>query len=306
MTTSVKELAYGRWPGILAMLGVDPKFLTNRHGPCPLCGGRDRWRFDDKGRGTWYCSHDGAGDGISLLQKLKGWDFKETARQIEAIVGVVQMAPARREFTDEQKSERLKRAWRESKPVTKGDPVWTYLVNRAGIKSIPKSLRFHPNLFYDKQHSFPAMLALVTMPDGTPTNLHRTWLDGKGGKAPIEDNKKVMAGPIKTAAVRLAPVGPHLGIAEGIETALAASTLFDLPVWASISANGILQWEVPEGVREVTVFADNDASYTGQDAAYGLARRLTASGMKVEVLVPAKVGTDWADVAAEERDAVEE
>ena len=52
-------------------LGVPAKALTNRHGPCPVCGGKDRFRFDDKGgRGTWICSTCGAGDGIELVKRL--------------------------------------------------------------------------------------------------------------------------------------------------------------------------------------------------------------------------------------------
>ena len=47
------ELASGRWHGILTALGVPQEFLTGKHGPCPICGGKDRFRFDNKnGRGT--------------------------------------------------------------------------------------------------------------------------------------------------------------------------------------------------------------------------------------------------------------
>ena len=50
----IKELAIGMWPQILPALGVGRGFLENKHGPCPLCGGKDRYRFDDKnGRGTF-------------------------------------------------------------------------------------------------------------------------------------------------------------------------------------------------------------------------------------------------------------
>jgi putative DNA primase/helicase len=43
-----------------------------------MCGGKDRFRFDDKeGHGTWICTHCGAGDGFSLLMKVMGIDFKK-------------------------------------------------------------------------------------------------------------------------------------------------------------------------------------------------------------------------------------
>ena len=41
--------ARGRWPEILAALaGLSGEQLSNRHQPCPLCAGTDRYRFDDK------------------------------------------------------------------------------------------------------------------------------------------------------------------------------------------------------------------------------------------------------------------
>ena len=70
-----KELnvaAQGRWRDILGQHGVlvPP---TNRHGSCPHCGGKDRFRFDDKeGRGTWFCNQCGSGDGPDLLARCLG------------------------------------------------------------------------------------------------------------------------------------------------------------------------------------------------------------------------------------------
>ncbi len=67
-----KAAARGNWHQILTALGVDLACMTNRHGPCPGCGGKDRFRFDDQeGDGTWLCGRGGeapiAGDGFDLL-----------------------------------------------------------------------------------------------------------------------------------------------------------------------------------------------------------------------------------------------
>ncbi len=37
------DAARGHWPDILVRFGIDESYLRNRHGPCPLCGGRDRF-----------------------------------------------------------------------------------------------------------------------------------------------------------------------------------------------------------------------------------------------------------------------
>jgi hypothetical protein len=62
------ERARGRWREILPQLGVETRFLTNQHGPCPICGGKDRFRFDDRdGSGSYYCNQCGPGPGLVLI-----------------------------------------------------------------------------------------------------------------------------------------------------------------------------------------------------------------------------------------------
>jgi len=292
----IGDLCVGRWESILTSLGVASEFMSKKHGPCPACKGKDRYRFDNKdGRGSWFCSKCGAGDGFSLLRKLNGWSFAEAAREVERVLGISKQDAPRQEFTDEQKQQALRRVYSQSRAVVTGDVVWTYLNHRTGIVDVPNTIRLHPSLRYDAGQAYPAMLALVAMPDGKPSTMHRTWLDGKGGKAPVDEPKKVMAGTIKTGAIRLAPMAECLGLAEGIETALRASVLFSLPVWAAISAGGMRDWEAPEGLKHLIVFGDNDENFTGQNAAYSLANRLSLKGIKTEVRIPTKTGTDWAD-----------
>jgi len=95
--------------------------------------------------------------------------------------------------------------------------------------------------------------------------------------------------------IRLHPAGEVLGVAEGLETALAARQLFGVPAWSCISAAGVESFTPPKEVRKVIVFGDNDASGTGQAAGWTLAKRLIAAGMVVEVKLPERIGTDFAD-----------
>lgn len=85
VTETVKQ-ACGHWPRILPALGV--KVIKNRHQSCPVCGGSDRFRFDDKeGRGTWFCNHCGAGDGLKLVEKVFGVTPSEAAGKVNAVTG---------------------------------------------------------------------------------------------------------------------------------------------------------------------------------------------------------------------------
>ncbi len=129
--------------------------------------------------------------------------------------------------------------------------------------------------------------------------LHRTYLDGFGGKADVSSPRKMLGSMPSGAAVRLAPPEDKLGIAEGIETALAASVLFNMPVWAALTAALLEQWTPPAKVETVFVFGDNDASATGQAAAYALVRKLRARGIAAFVEFPQRTGDDWANVLAQ-------
>jgi putative DNA primase/helicase len=85
VTETVKQ-ACGHWPRILPALGV--KVIKNRHQACPVCGGSDRFRFDDKeGRGTWYCNQCGAGDGLKLVEKVFGVTPSVAAGKVNAVTG---------------------------------------------------------------------------------------------------------------------------------------------------------------------------------------------------------------------------
>ena len=302
------ELAVGRWPGLLAHFGIESPLLTGKHAPCPICGGKDRFRFDDKdGRGTFFCSHCGAGDGFKLLQHVKGWSFKQAASEVEGIVGTVQSGAAKPVQSDAAKVEACRRLWRESRPVVAGDPVSAYLLRRTGIEAAPACIKFHPDLPYRHDDGsttrHPAMVARVQDADGRGVAIHRTYLTDEGEKADVPTVKKILGTLPPSSAARLCPASACMGIAEGIETALSASVLFGVPTWAAISAGGMERWTPPPGNERVLIFGDNDSSGTGQAAAWSLAKRLIAGGIEAEVRIPSRSGSDWADVAASAKPA---
>ncbi|MBT4223922.1 MAG: hypothetical protein HOD72_05585 [Opitutae bacterium] len=296
----LRERVRGQWPHILSNLGVDDAYLQNRHSPCPHCGGKDRYRFDDKnGSGSFYCSGCGPGDGFTLLMRVHGWSFAVAAREIE--VAMKENNSTRTPVTQEGNREKsLHKMLAKAVEVVRGDEVYRYLQNR-GLKTVPDFLLAHPNIFdVDSKRGYPGMLAPIKNSVGDITSIHRTFLRG-GEKAQIRAPKKIMppVGTINGASAQLYPVAEHIGLTEGIETAIACHELFDIPVWAALNTNGIKTFVPPEGVREITVYGDNDKNFTGQSAAYQLANRLGMDGLTVNVKVPVPAGCDWLDVYQE-------
>jgi putative DNA primase/helicase len=279
MPSTLRERTQGRWRGILPVLGIPPEFLNGKHQPCPMCGGKDRARFDDKeGRGTWICTRCGAGDGFSLVMAVNGWNFRVAATHVEALIGTADRVEPKPAITEQDRRASFNRLWQSSKLVEPGDPVALWLGARVRVREIPPCLRTVSRMRYqaDPPSWHPGMVAMVTGPDGKPATLHRTYLTAEGRKAEIEEPRLLMPGPFpKGGAIRLAPHHDILGIAEGIETAFAASALFSIPCWAAGNDSGVAAWIPPEEVAEVIIFADNDENFAGQAAAHRLAHRLS-------------------------------
>ena len=90
-----------------------------------------------------------------------------------------------------------------------------------------------------------------------------------------------------------------LGVAEGVETALAARCASGVPTVAATSAGALAVWCWPQGLRRLVIFADHDP--VGQAAAAALRGRARDAGLKVEVLTPTEPGADWCDVWVQRR-----
>ncbi len=292
----VWERARGRWHGILSGLGVDARYLTGKAGPCPICrDGKDRFTFDNKNSdGTFICRHCGAGTGVQFVQRLRGIPFKEASRLIDEQIGtapVVLQNPNAARGTDFKAIDRM---WQSAQPVTADDPVGLYLTRRLGAFDAPDDVRFLHRCWHSRDEQHPAMLALVRDRQGNLCQLHRTFLTDDGHHAAVDPVRMVMRGehPVGSA-VRLAPLdGNALGVAEGIETALAAHKLFNVPVWATLTRARLQAWEPPQSVDHVIIFADNDQNYAGQHAATSLAHRI-ADRVSIEIREPPRRGDDW-------------
>jgi len=294
-----------RWYEILSHFGIPEQALRmKKHGPCPLCGGKDRYRWTDKdNNGCYFCNGCGAGNGFSLLMKFKDWDFKTAAQEVDLLLNNGSLNTTVKTAQKESNKDpriALRKVFNSAKKAKDGGEVQRFL-SLSGL-SVPVEdlgcVMEHKNLFYyESGQSFPAMLALVKSHDGRDVSIQRIYIQG-GKQAPVDSPKKTMT-PIETingASVRLFPIAAHIGIGEGVLTCIAAHELFHLPVWSVLSTNGMKTFIPPKGITEVTLFADNDQNFAGQAAAYYGANRLFRDGFKVNVIVPEAPDTDWLDV----------
>jgi putative DNA primase/helicase len=172
--------------------------------------------------------------------------------------------------------------------------VPTYLRRRGITLPVPDALRYLPSLRHRSGFSGPAMIALVTRgEDPRPVAIHRTWLAPDGsGKAPVEP-AKMMLGPCRGGAVRLAPFGQPLLVGEGIETTLAAMQATGHCGWAALSASGVRTLELPEEARDIIILADGDDA--GTAAANAAASRWHREDRRVRI-AQAPTGTDFNDL----------
>lgn len=304
ISTEIKGAAHGRWPSLLESLAVDGAHLTGKHGPCPMCGGKDRWRFTDyRGNGEWICNQCGSGDGFDLLMQINGWDFREAKKAVGDLIPQATFTKPRDDDRDKARAA-LNRLRQEAVPANEVQSVVRYLTSR-GLE-IPPNLEAHTRLpYYDEGNiigRYPAMLGRVVAKSGKPVTYHRTYVTDTG-KAPVESPRKMMrtARGTKGWAIRLYDADVEVVIAEGIETAIACKMLWGIAAWSVVSANGMLDFEPPEGIERIIVAGDNDASFTGQAAAYEKARRLVAKGYSAEVRIPPAEG-DWNDFLLEHKE----
>lgn len=293
----IRNHAKGKWPQIITAILGDEYADTRKHRPCPKGDGVDRYRLSDRGEtGGFFCAcSDGTKDGFDLLQCSQGVDFKGAAELVESVIGPC-------EPDADWKPE--KPHWiHEAAKQAKSVPRSRYLEAR-GLKPVPELL-FHRDLPYyvDGNHlwSYPAMLAPIRKGDAIKA-YHVTYLDG-AKKAEVPVVRKIMGGNgIKGGAVRLAQHGAILGVAEGIETALSAAVLHDMPVWSVLNTSLMGDFDIPDGVKTLVIFADHDENYAGHAAAYKLAHRAKCQGVgTVGVRLPDQPG-DWNDVLMAKQD----
>jgi phage/plasmid primase-like uncharacterized protein len=268
-------------------------------GPCPQCGGRDRFAVSIR-KQIFLCRGCGrSGDVIAMTQHIDRCDFKAAVQTLagderKPIVPVAK--PTAHQESDQEKTTRALKIWDEASEVN-GTLAEEYLKRRGlELPDDDHALRFYsPCPFADT--SYPAMIALFRdVLTDEPKAIHRIAL-APGG---ILIAKK-MLGRVGGCAVKLDAdqnVEHGLAVGEGIETMVAARMRGFRPAWALGSSGTLKNFPVLNGAESLTIIVDNDepdGRQAGQEAAAECSQRWTAAGREV----PRRQGADMADLVVE-------
>lgn len=244
-----------------ASRGLRLRGRVERNGPCPNCGGSDRFNLNTF-KGLWFCRgcDPRGGDVIDFVRFLDACDF---VRACEILTGqpapngggsgpsveelaALEIERAKRRAATEAASARYREDerqrciadWREALPAA-GSPVEAYLAIRRCALPAGARLRYEPRakLWGSKSgappvHTGPAMLAAILGPEGRFAGVHRTWIDlaAEDGKARVPDGEtgefvpaKKVRGSQAGGRIELVrhPEPRLLVIGEGIETTLS-------------------------------------------------------------------------------------
>lgn len=311
------DAANGKWRDILTSLGIDDFYLDGKHHACPATGeGKDRFRFDDgdgKGNGGFFCQCDhlrnGSGDGVQLVMCCKRLSWRDACAEIDRVVGNAQ--ERRASVAQGNPIDAVRRiAEACAKP---GEAVARYLAGR-GLEVPPGDIRQATLKYYVSKDecagTFETMVCFGKSAAGKVTSAHITYLAPNADateytKALLNPARKVR-GNKAGAAIRLYPLpegATELGIAEGIETAIAARQIFDVPTWSCFDAGNLEDFVPPAGIETLHIFADHDEAFAGQAAAFACALRNKRRGVNCIVHMPPRAATDWNDVLLETRKA---
>lgn len=183
---------------------------VERIGPCPMCGGDDRFGINTR-KNQWQCRRcGGKGDQIALVQFVLGLDFPAALEWLcgprQELSAEERAARAARDAENQRRKEAeaakfrakaiadARRIWEAGQDAAVS-PVRDYLAARGitpdHLPRLPICLRYAPNLAYMVEnpapqgrddrflqaHRGPAMLAAIQGPDGRFCAVHRTWFD---------------------------------------------------------------------------------------------------------------------------------
>lgn len=261
------------------------------HGPCPVCGGKDRFRFDDKdGRGTWFCSQcdPQSGGGLLLLSRYLGKPTVEVAKELLGQDMPRTVAPVRKHSaTDEQMREELrKRAVKGAAMLMESSMLAPHqYMDKKGLTG-EWAVNSQIMIGADNERIEPGSLLLVPVyKNGELVNVQKIKTDGT--KRPIYGGD--MAGVCHV----ISGPGRIVGVGEGFATGVTVNRMTNATTYVAFNTGNLMsitaQARAEHPDKMLVIFADNDVHGAGLKYAEEAAIQ---SGAKIAL--PPETG-DWDD-----------
>jgi phage/plasmid primase-like uncharacterized protein len=307
---------------------------------CPVHGGESGEAFtlfpDADQTGGGICNSCGAqADGIALLMWAKKWTFRETLEEVADAIGIVNSgnAPTKalrqkyvpKPLTEKELADAAKLVKKRDEIISQcvsinlpvAMPAQRYFAKRGfqSLRMISKEVKFHqglPSWYQDKttgewvnEGVYPCIVAVIRNDRSEVMNIHRTFITEEGDKAPIKSPRKLGAAiathPVSGCSIQIDPAMSTMAVSEGLETTFAVKSAYpELAQNCALNAELMKNWKPQVGCKRVFIFADLDASNTGEVAAQTLYDKLAAKGIECWVCLPepeeGMTNVDWADV----------
>ncbi|WP_370557387.1 DUF927 domain-containing protein [Edwardsiella tarda] len=266
----VTHEAAGRWPQVLGGLNIRVPSSPRQHSACPACGGKDRFRFDDKGRGSFLCNVCGAGDGLDLVKRVSHCDVTEAARMVADVLGIDYRAVQTDPAAASQRREQLEADRQQREQERQQQAAEDAEQRRATFARLYAGMRQNVTLgesVYLMSKGFGG-LSFPILPDGSLL----LALVGDTGDVTAaqtispQGEKRLLTGSAKRGAYYAvnAPEQPQsVLIAEGLATALSvhlmrpdALTVVAIDAGNLLPVAEVMRRKYPEA--QITIAADND------------------------------------------------
>lgn len=275
----VTTAAAGNWPYVLAGLSIDVPDSSRRHAPCPACGGTDRFRFDDNGRGSFICNQCGAGDGLDLIKRVNNCDTTEAAHLAADVLGIDYRAAETDPTAASQRREQMESERQQREQERQKQAAESAGQRRATFASLYAEKRQSVTQGESEYLMAKGLdgFTFPLLPDGS---VLLELVDESGAVAAAQTitpqgEKRLLTGSAKRGAyhaVNAAESPQSVLIAEGLATALSvhlmrpdALTVAAIDAGNLIHVAGVMRRKYPQS--QIIIAADNDhptaASETG-------------------------------------------
>ena len=331
----------GGWCSVFCFYPRIDSASNGKQIPCPFSSSIDpkstKFRLKKGWNETGFGYHNDYGklNGIQIIQHIENlsspgkaaWKIIQLLNGVPASANPVTLLTSSKLSSEklEQRKKHIEKLQYRSREAN-GNFLFKKYLDYRGLPpvNVSEDVRIGTKVYRsleDKTHSLDiAMLGVMRHPTKGIVSIHRTFMNNKGESLFDTSTGKrikmmmppcVQEGEINGSAIHIdEPCSINgrlfLGLTEGMETAFAIKAAFQLPVWSCYSAELLRTVLIPDDVRSICIFADNDfKNHAGLSAANDLAARLRQEGKEVKILTPQipqgydvkeSKGIDWMDI----------